>query len=175
MAGDRDTAYASALLAVAAAEGDLSVVQEEVFSLARLITDNDELDSTLTDSTVPAARRAQIIEDLLGGRASSTTVALLSMIVLNGRVRDLPAIADELVALGAAEGGKQVAIVRSAIELTSDQRTRLESALQASVGHPVEVRVVIDPSIMGGLVAQVGDTVIDGSVRRRLDQLKQAI
>ena len=175
MATDRDSAYARALLAVAAAEGDLSVVQDEIFSLARLITGNDELASTLSDTQVPVARRAQIVEDLLGGRASSTTVSLVSMLVLNGRVRDLPAIADELVALGAAEGGKQVALVRSAVDLTADQKQRLSSALQASVGTPVEVRVVIDPSIMGGLVAQVGDTVIDGSVRRRLDQLKQAI
>jgi F-type H+-transporting ATPase subunit delta len=175
MASDRDTAYARALLAVAAAEGDLSVVQDEIFSLARLLTGNDELASTLSDTQVPVARRAQVVEDILGGRVSSTTVALVSMVVLNGRARDLPAIADELVALGASEGGKQVAIVRSAVELTSDQKQRLATALQASVGSPVEVRVVLDPSILGGLVAQVGDTVIDGSVRRRLDQLKQAI
>ena len=175
MASERDNAYAKALLAVAAAEGDLSVVQDEIFSLARLLTDNEELSSTLSDSQLPAARRGQIVEDLLGGRVSSTTVALLSMVVINGRVRDLPAIADELVSLSAAEGGRQVAIVRSAIELTDDQRSRLAAALQSSLGQPVDVRVVIDPSIMGGIVAQVGDTVIDGSVRRRLEQLKQAI
>ena len=175
MASNRDTAYAKALLSVAAAEGDLAVVQDEVFSLARTITGNDELASTLSDTQVPADRRAQIIEDLLGGRASSTTVALLSMIVINGRVRDLPAIAEELGSLGAAETGKQVAVVRSAVELTEDQKSRLATALQSTVGQPVEVRVVIDPSVLGGLVAQVGDTVIDGSVRRRLDQLKQAI
>ena len=175
MASDRDTAYAKALLAVAAAEGDLSVVQDEIFSLSRQISDNDELSSVLSDTNVPADRRSKIIEEILGGRASSTTVALLAMIVINGRIRDLPAIADELAALGAAEGGKQVAIVRSAVELTDDQKSRLATALQSSVGQPVEVRVVIDPSVLGGLVAQVGDTVIDGSVRRRLDQLKQAI
>ena len=138
MASERDNAYAKALLAVAAAEGDLSVVQDEIFSLARLLTDNEELSSTLSDSQVPAARRAQIVEDLLGGRVSSTTVALLSMVVINGRVRDLPAIADEFVSLSAAEGGRQVAIARSAIELTEDQRSRLAAALESSLGQPVE-------------------------------------
>jgi F-type H+-transporting ATPase subunit delta len=175
MATERDTAYAKALLAVASAEGDLGRVQDEIFTLARLIGDSDELAATLSDSQVPASRRQQIVEDLLVGRASQTTVALVSMIVGTGRSRELPAIADALVALGAAEGGKEVALVRSAVELTEDQKQRLAAALQASVGRPVDVRVVIDPSIMGGLVAQVGDTVIDGSVRRRLDQLKQAI
>jgi F-type H+-transporting ATPase subunit delta len=175
MATDRENAYASALMAIAAAEGDLATVQDEIFTLARVLGGNDELASTLSDSLLPAARRQQIIEDLLSGKASKTTIALVSMIVATGRSRDLAAIADELVALGAAEGGKQVAIVRSAVELTDDQKARLATALQSSVGAPVDVRVVIDPTVLGGLVAQVGDTVIDGSVRRRLEQLKQAI
>ncbi len=175
MATERDTAYARALHAVAAAEGQLATVQDEVFTLARVIAGNDELASTLSDAMVPAARRQQVIEDVLEGRASKTTVALVSMIVAAGRVHDLTGIADAFVALGASEAGKQVAVVRSAVELTDDQKARLASALARSVGSPVDVRVVIDPSVLGGLVAQIGDTVIDGSVRRRLDQLKQAI
>lgn len=175
MASERDTAYAKALLAVAGAEGDLDAVQSEVFTLAQTIAGNEELSSTLSDPQIPADRRQAVIEQLLSGRASRTTVSLVSMIVANGRFRDLPSIAEALVALGATEGGTQLAIVRSAIDLTDDQKSRLASALQQTMGKPVEVRVVVDPNIMGGLVAQVGDTVIDGSVRRRLDQLKQAI
>jgi len=175
MATERDRAYATALMAVAAAEGELAKVQDEVFTLARVLGGNDELESTLSDPMVPAARRQQIIEDLLSGRASKTTIALVSMIVGVGRRRELTAIADQLVALGAAGGDKQVAIVQSAVELTEDQKARLATALASSVGSPVDVRVVIDPTVLGGLVAQIGDTVIDGSVRRRLDQLKQAI
>ena len=175
MASERDTAYAKALLAVAGAEGELDAVQGEIFTLSQTIAGNDELSSTLSDPQIPAARRQQIVEDLLNGRASKTTVALVSMIVANGRVRDLPSIAEALVTIGASEGGTQLAIVRSAIDLSDDQKSRLTSALQQAMGKPVEVRVVIDPTVLGGVVAQVGDTVIDGSVRRRLDQLKQAI
>ncbi len=175
MATDRDSAYAAALMAIAAAEGELATVQDEIFTLARVLGGNDELASTLSDPGIPAARRQQIIEDLLSGRALRITIALVSMIVGAGRSRDLTAIADEFVALGAAAGDKQVAIVRSAVELTEDQKARLATALASSVGAPVDVRVIIDPSVLGGLVAQIGDTVIDGSVRRRLDQLKQAI
>ncbi|MDZ7675026.1 MAG: ATP synthase F1 subunit delta [Acidimicrobiales bacterium] len=175
MASERDNAYARAIVVVAAAEGALSTVQDEVFSIARQVTDSEELASTLSDQQVPVARRLQIIEDLLGGRADPTTVALVSMIVGTGNARDLPGIADALVALGASETGRQLALVRSAVELSDDQKSRLSEALEQSVGTPVEIRVVIDPAVMGGLVTQVGDTVIDGTVRRRLDQLKQAI
>ncbi len=175
MATERETAYATALLAVASAEGESATVQDEIFTLARVLGGDDQLVATLSDSMVPVARRQQIVEDILSGRASKTTVALVSMIVAAGRIQSLSGIAEALVALGASEAGRQVAVVRSAVELTDDQKTRLAAALQQSVGSPVDVRVVLDPSVLGGLVAQIGDTVIDGTVRRRLDQLKQAI
>ena len=62
--------------------------------------------------------------------------------------------------------------MRSAIPLTDDQQTRLAAALANATGKQVNLKVVVDPSVLGGIVATVGDTVIDGSVRTRLDQLK---
>jgi F-type H+-transporting ATPase subunit delta len=86
-----------------------------------------------------------------------------------------PAIVDELVRHASAKANKEVAEVRSAIDLTDDQKSRLADALGKATGKQVEVKVIIDPSVQGGIVAQVGDTVIDGSIRRRLDQLKNAL
>jgi F-type H+-transporting ATPase subunit delta len=174
MSGDRSHAYAEALLAVARSEGSLAEVEDELFRFARLLEANDDLRTTLTDATLPVSRRQQIVEDLLGGRASSTTTALVSMVVGTGRSRDLPAIIDELVRLSAAEGNKEVAEVRSAVDLTDDQKQRLAAALEAKTGKKVELKVIIDPTVLGGLVAQVGDTVIDGSIKTRLQQLKTA-
>jgi F-type H+-transporting ATPase subunit delta len=174
MADDRTLAYAEALFGVARAEGTLAEVEEELFRFSQTLKGNDELRRALTDPGIPAARRQQIVEDLLGGRASSTTVALVSMVVGTGRARQLPAIIERLVEMSAAEANKEVAEVRSAVPLTDDQRDRLAKALEDATGKQVEVKVVVDPSVMGGIVAQVGDTVIDGSVRRRLDQLRNA-
>ncbi len=175
MADDRTTAYAEALFAVARAEGPLAEVEDELFRVAQVIRGNDELRDTLADPHIPVATRQQVIVDLLDGKALPATVSLVSLVVANGRVRDLPAIVDELVARTAAETGKAVAEVRSAIALTDDQRTRLATALGQATGKQVEVKVIVDPSIQGGLVAQIGDTVIDGSIRRRLDQMKNAL
>jgi F-type H+-transporting ATPase subunit delta len=174
MTDDRSHAYAEALLAVARSEGHLAEVEDELFRFARLLESNDELRTTLTDAALPVSRRQQIVEDLLGGRANPTTTALVSMVVGTGRSRDLPAIIDELVRLSAAEGNKEVAEVRSAVDLTDDQKQRLAAALEAKTGKKVELKVIIDPTVLGGLVAQVGDTVIDGSVKTRLQQLKTA-
>ena len=174
MTDERTHAYAEALLAVARSEGSLADVEDELFRFARVLESNDELRTTLTDAALPVSRRQQIVEDLLGGRANPTTTALVSMVVGTGRSRDLPAIIDELVKRSAAEGNKEVAEVRSAVDLTDDQKQRLAAALEAKTGKKVELKVIIDPTVLGGLVAQVGDTVIDGSVRTKLDQLKTA-
>jgi F-type H+-transporting ATPase subunit delta len=174
MAVDHTLAYAEALFGVARAEGTLGEVEDELFRFSQTLEGNDELRTTLTDPLIPAARRQQIVEDLLGGKASPTTVALVSMVVGTGRARSLPAIIRKLVEMSAAEANKEVAEVRSAVPLTDDQRTRLAKALGQATGKDIEVKVVVDPSVLGGIVAQVGDTVIDGSVRRRLDQLRSA-
>ena len=175
MADDRTLAYAEALFAVARAEGTLGEVEDELFRFSQTLQGSDELRDALTDPSIPASRRQQIVEDLLGGRASSTTVALVSMVVGTGRARQLPDIVRQLVEMSAAEANKEVAEVRSAVALNDDQRKRLAEALGQATGKQVEVKVVVDPSVMGGIVAQVGDTVIDGTVRTRLDQLKNAL
>jgi F-type H+-transporting ATPase subunit delta len=175
MAADRTTAYAEALFAVARAEGPLAEIEDELFRIAQVVKGNDELCDTLADPHIPVATRQQVVVDLLGGKAQPATVNLVSLVVGNGRVRELAAIVDELVAMAAREGNKEVAEVRSAIALTDDQKSRLAEALGKATGKQVEVKVIVDPSLQGGLVAQVGDTVIDGSVRRRLDQLRNAL
>jgi F-type H+-transporting ATPase subunit delta len=175
---DNDTrvdGYARGLFEVARAEGTLDEVEDELFRFARSYESSDELRSALTDDTVPAARRQSIVEDLLGGKATPTTVQLISMVVGSGRTRDLPAIVDRLVQRAAASKDEQVAEVRSAVDLTPDQLDRLRAALANATGASVRVKVIVDPSVLGGLVATVGDTVIDGTVRTRLEQLKSRL
>ena len=60
------------------------------------------------------------------------------------------------------------------MELTDDQKTRLAASLKAATGKDVDIVVVVDPSVLGGIVTQIGDTVIDGSVRHRLAQLRES-
>ncbi len=64
--------------------------------------------------------------------------------------------------------------VYSVIELTEDQQVRLASSLQSATGKEVEIKVIIDESVMGGLLVQIEDEVIDGTVRTRLKQLREA-
>lgn len=167
--------YANALFEIAQVEGSLDAVENELFQLARALETSDELRTTLTDAAIPVERRQSIIEDLLSNRASPVTVSLVSFVVAAGRARDLPAIIDALVERAAEAKNKVVAEVRTAVPLTDDQRTRLADALGRATGKSVEVKAIVDRSVLGGVLAQIGDTVIDGSVRARLEQLREAI
>jgi F-type H+-transporting ATPase subunit delta len=175
MSSERIEGYASALFEVARAEGTLDDVEDELFRFARSYESSDELRNSLTDELIPAARRQAIVEDLLGDKATPTTVQLISMVVGSGRSRDLPAIVDRLVERAAQAKRLAVAEVRVAVPLTEDQQDRLKAAIDNATDKDVTLKVVVDPSVIGGLVATVGDTVIDGTVRTRLDQLKSRL
>ncbi len=174
-ADERIDGYAAAMFEVARVEGSLDEVEDELFRFARIFESNDELRNALTDEAVPAERRRGIVAELLGPRASPVTANLVALVVSAGRARQLPAIIDKMVRRAASEHRRAVAEVRSAIPLDADQEARLANALANATGKEVEVKVIVDPSVLGGLVAQVGDTVIDGTIKTRLEQLRETI
>jgi F-type H+-transporting ATPase subunit delta len=171
---ERVAAYASALLSVAQAEGVEQRVEDELFKVARAFEGSDDLRSTLTDPAIPIERRAGVVEELLAKRAHPLTTAMTEFIVSAGRARDLPAIVDEFVAKAAEARAEAVAEVRTAFPLDADREARLATALGRATGKRVTIKVIIDPTVLGGIVARIGDTVIDGSVRSRLEQLREA-
>jgi F-type H+-transporting ATPase subunit delta len=172
---ERIEAYAKALLEVARAEGMLGEVEDDLFRFARVFEGNDDLRMALTDPALPTDRRMAVVEELMGGKALNVSAALASFVVGIGRAHELPAIVGRFVELAAAERQHQVAEVRSAVPLDEGQRTRLAAALSQATGKQVEVKVIVDEKVLGGIVARVGDTVIDGTIRHRLEQLKETI
>jgi F-type H+-transporting ATPase subunit delta len=165
--------YAEAIFAVADAEGVLDQVEDELFRFARTLEREQRLREALTDPGLPSDRKRAVLQDILGERAGRQTAALLTFIVEQGRARDLGDIVDKLTEMAAQRRRAAVAEVRTAVPLDDEQRRRLTQALGNATGKDVELKVVIDPSVIGGVVARVGDQVIDGSVRRRLELARE--
>jgi F-type H+-transporting ATPase subunit delta len=166
--------YARALLDVAAAEGDADRLSDELFRVATAFGESEELQGTLSDPLIPFERKQGIVSDLIGKRASNVTVSLVNMLVGVNRLNDFGAIAKRMKERAAEAEGHVVADVRSAIELDAATRERLTAKLSQVTGKAVKLNVVVDPSVVGGLVAQVEDTLFDGSVRSRLLELREA-
>lgn len=172
---DRIDGYASAIFEIARSEDELERVGDELYRIARSFEASTELRDALTDRRIPIDRKRAVLGDLLDDKASPLSVGLVNFIVGIGRAADLPAIADRLAARAAGERDAAIAEVRSAIELDDETVARLAASLSRATGKQVEVKTVVDPAVLGGIVARVGDTVIDGSLRHRLEELRDKL
>ena len=167
--------YAEALFRVVQAEGELDRVEDELFHFGKLLEKNHELKQALSDQGIDKSQREKVLDELLSDKVSPHTLGLLSFIVGQGRARQMPQIL-ELVSKLAAEARQSViAEVRSAVPLDEGQQKQLAESLSKATNKNVSLKVIVDPSVLGGVVAKVGDTVIDGSIKRRLDQLKEQV
>ena len=124
---------------------------------------------------LPVENKKAIVEDLLGERAHPITLGLLAFVIDLGRARHIPKIVEELARMASVERNHALAEVRTAVDLTDEQRRRLAEALSRATGRTVDLKVVVDPSVIGGVVARVGDEVFDGSIASRLEDAKQAL
>ena len=167
--------YATALFEIAKAEGALSSVEAELSAFAEAMGSNASLTQTLTDQVIPAERRMGVVSELLGAKAHPVTTNLVSFLVGAGRAKEIPAIVTAMRSKSATSLGKSSGQVRSAISLSPDQQQRLTEAVSKQLGKQVSLSFVVDESILGGVITTVGDTVIDGSVKRRLELMKDAI
>jgi F-type H+-transporting ATPase subunit delta len=166
--------YAAALFEMARAEDALETVEDELFVISRTIAGDGRLREALSDPAISDERRLALVEDLLD-RSHRVTRGVVAFLVVTGRVKDLPDIVDEFLARAAAARQRVVAEVTSAISLDEARCRRLVQALSTATGKTVEVHVLVDPYVLGGLRARIGDRVIDGTVRTRLRQLREML
>lgn len=171
----RTEGYARGLFAIAQAEGEMDRVREEVTVIGAAVESSPELRDALANPQLPAERKQSILSDVLGGRASTVTSKFIDMLIGMGRGTDLPEVAAALVGVAAADRNREVAEVRVPYELDEQTSKRLVEGLERATGKKLELRVVVDPSVVGGVAARVGDQVIDGSLRHRLDEVRQAL
>jgi F-type H+-transporting ATPase subunit delta len=169
------SAYAQALFVVASAEGVLEEVEDELFAFGKVLEKHTDLRESLTDAVLPVENKKAVVEELLGERAHPITLGLLAFVIDLGRAHHIPKIVEELAHMAATERDHALAEVRTAVDLSAEQRERLAQALSKATGRRVDVKVVVDPSVIGGVVARVGDEVFDGSIASRLEDAKQAL
>jgi F-type H+-transporting ATPase subunit delta len=165
--------YAEAMYSIAEAEGELEAVEEQVYAFAKMAERRAKVREALIDPALPAENKRSLIREVLGERANPIAVNLLGMLVEQGRAREIGPIVQSFAEVAAERRQQVLADVRSAVPLTDAQRRRLAEALSAATGRKVEVKVVVDPDLIGGVVARVGDEIFDGSIRSRLDGAKQ--
>jgi F-type H+-transporting ATPase subunit delta len=160
--------YAQALFSIAEAEGSLERVEDELYRFSKIVDSDSDLREALTDIGLPLDRKKAMLQDLLAQKADPQTIKLVEFIVEQGHAREMGAIIEGLAEIAAERRRHALADVRTAVPLSDTQKRRLAEALSAATGLTLELKVIVDPTVIGGVIARVGDQVIDGTVRSRL-------
>ena len=166
--------YARALLSIGRDSGKDDLLATELERLAHAFEKSAELRQVLSNPVFTPAQRLAVLNDLLKRLMLSPTMTHFAQLLLSrGRMDALPAIARTMRAMADEHAGRVRAKVTSARPLDPIQEGRIRQALSAATGKAVVLDKREDPSLLAGIVTQVGDVVYDGSLAAKLADLKQ--
>ena len=171
-----DAAEELAVLATAASAGErgqLDDVEDELFRFGRIASGEPELIAALSSQRIPRRAKRELLNALLAGKVAAAALRLITQAVVNPRGRNLEANLADYARLVADWRQRLIAVVRVATALSDRQRERLTAALSAIYGRGIQLNVVIDPQVVGGVSIQIGDDLIDGTLSSRLAALRR--
>jgi F-type H+-transporting ATPase subunit delta len=164
-----------ASLDAAEARRELDDVEDELFRFGRIVAGDRELGRILNDRYAPAEGKAALLDRLLSGRASPVTEQLLRNVLTGPHAGTADLAIEQLSEAASRRRGQSVARVITAVALTPAQEQRLSDVLGRLYGREIGLQVTVDPDVLGGLVVQVGDEVIDGSIAHRLEVARRRL
>ena len=173
----RDSAprrYAEAAFQVAMRDGTVEAWRTELESATAVVGDERAL-RALANPAIPLDQRSVAVAALLKGLASDPVQNLIQLLLRRGRIEELGRVAAEFRRLDDRRQGITHATVTSAAPLTPDEVRALTARLEQSTGGRIALATEIDESLLGGLIVRVGDRLIDGSVRGRLERLRNQL
>jgi F-type H+-transporting ATPase subunit delta len=153
---------------------ELDRVEDELFETSELVVDNFELRKALVGAGTAQAKSA-LVTEVIGKKASTSTVKLAIALVTSLRGRSIEAaFADYLFGL-ANRRNRLIAVIRVATEISDSQKLRLATAIEKQVGQPIRVNIEVEPAILGGVSVKFADELVDGSVSHRLASAGRAL
>ncbi len=166
--------YAEAIFAIARENNTIDRTLDDVQGIASMFSKRT-LAYLLKEPKVPAQRKEKAIRQALASRVLPTSLNLALLVVQRQLVDAMPNIARELAQMVLDYKNQAVAEVTTAAPMDEQQLNRVRQALERNTGKTILMQTKVQPEILGGVIARVGDEVIDGSIRHRLAILKQQL
>ena len=166
--------YAEAAFSVAVRDDTVDAWRAELESAATIVAE-ERIGRALANPSIPLETRTATAEATFGRLVGRQVLNLIGLMLRRGRIEELPRVAAEFRRLDGERQGITQATATSASSLTPDEVRVLTQRLEQYTGGRVELAVEVDPSLLGGLVVRVGDRLIDGSVRSRLERLRNQL
>jgi F-type H+-transporting ATPase subunit delta len=168
--------YASALADVVLKTGETETVKGELLQWSVIINANTDLYDAFNNPAIPRSQKEKVLQSLIERtRPAKTTANFLRVLLRNGRLTVLSRINERFAAELEERSGIVSAEVISARELPAGERSELQSRLEKLTGKQIKLNFNINQDIIGGVITRIGSTVYDGSVKTRLENLKQQL
>jgi F-type H+-transporting ATPase subunit delta len=164
-----------AVVATAEQAGHLDALEDDLFRFGRVVAADSGLRDALSAQGGDESVKAALVEALLAGKASAQTIRLVRQAATCPRDRRVGRVLESYLAVAAMRREQLTATVTAAVALDDAQRHRLAQALSRIYHRAVQITVVIDPAVVGGIRVQVGDEVVDGTILRRLQEAERAL
>ncbi len=161
--------------AVADKNGELEKLENQLFDFARVLKANPDLRQALNTSADTDEGKLTLLEAVIKGKYSSSTLNLLRKVVTLRRGRSIDATLAAYSHYVSSRKDRLVAHVKSAVELSSSQIEKLVAALTKQMGRPVHINLEIDPKVLGGISIRYADDVIDGTIVNRIAEAGRAL
>ena len=168
--------YAKALFAIGKDDGKYEAYNDALQSVAGLFKTNPEVEDALTNPLYPVDTREKVMEGIISSMDADKVMGnFLSLLVQKKRAEIIPEIAEQFQIMVDEDNNISHGTVVSAVELDAQLQEKVQATLEKLTGKKVELTASVDPSIIGGVIAKVGDLVIDGSIKTQLASLKGSI
>jgi F-type H+-transporting ATPase subunit delta len=167
------TRYAEAVFGIAREQRTIDRWQSDLQTVGAVFS-NPEVLGLLENATVPAAAKEDVLQRTLAG-VSPLALNFARLLVQRRRYSLAPQVADDFRALADEYLGIAHAEVTTVVDVDDNEKRLIAERLSQITGKKVDVQIRIDPSILGGMIARVGDTLIDGSTRTRLQALRRRL
>lgn len=168
--------YSGAVYMLAAESGSEDEYSAALAELSKLLRENPGFIELLASPCVSLDERCAVIDKAFsGGEVIENIASFLKILTEKGHIRDIFDIIDDFEALRKSAGGISTAAVTSAVELTGEETSALTCKLEKMLGHKIELKTSVDPSLIGGMVVRVDGKVMDGSVKGRLNEIGKII
>jgi len=165
--------YAQAVFEIASEKNELEKWQPDLKRIAELAQDSETM-SLLENPKVPFELKAKLAQEKLG-KISPLALNLFYLLILKGRLRSAPQIADEYQCLLDDHRGIRHAEVTTAIPLDETNINKITQSLETMIGKKIGLSLKIDPAILGGFIARIDDSLIDCSIRSELEQMRKSL
>jgi F-type H+-transporting ATPase subunit delta len=167
--------YAKALLELAVERNELDAISEDMKLMENTIDGSRDLVLFLRSPIIGKSQKLNVLQEIFAGKISETTKAFIDILVRKGRESDIVSVGSSFRMLFNEHSGIIVVEITTATGLGSDQRVKLIKSLESRTGKKVELIERIDPSVRGGIRARIDDTVIDGTIQYKLEQLRNTL